>query len=288
MNWITRCPECSTVYQVDPDQLQEAKGWLRCGHCKHAFDSAGLLLAWSAEQAAKVNDPVAHVSGVEHLDIQDLLKQEDGPVATTSSSTGDLASFEQALSGFKPVIEKAIAELSSATLTDTLSDEVGDSQKKTVTDAAGLRPGPSRLWTLVLLLIFAGQLLWIGRHAVLARWPVMEASVHAFCDAISCEAAFLQDVNGMVIDSSSFTERQGAYELIWAVRNSAEQTLAMTSLELTVHDMQGQPVVRRVLMPADVGAPKVLSAGQVWSGQLIVRVDSDVTVTGYRLLSFYP
>lgn len=288
MNWITRCPECSTVYQVDPDQLQEAKGWLRCGCCQHAFDSAGLLLTWSDEQAAKVSDPVAHVSGVEHLDIQDLLKQEDVPAAKTSLSTGDLASFEQALFSFKPAIEKAIAELSSATMTDTLSDEIGDSQREPVMDAAGLRPGPSRLWALALLLIFVGQSLWIGRHVMLARWPIMEAPAHALCDAISCEIAFLQDVHGMVIDSSSFTERQGAYELTWAIRNSAEQTLAMTALELTVQDIQGNPVVRRVLTPADVGAPKVLSPGQVWSGQLIVRVDSDVTVTGYRLLSFYP
>ncbi|PUE29957.1 zinc-ribbon and DUF3426 domain-containing protein [Limnohabitans sp. Jir72] len=288
MNWITRCPECSTVYQVAPDQLQVAKGWLRCGCCQHAFDSAGLLLAWSDEQALKVSDTKAHVTIAQHLDVQDFLKQEDGPVETTSSSTGDLASFEQALFSFKPAIEKAIAELSSAPQITRHSREADDSPQESARDVVQWRSGFSRLWALVLLLSLVGQSLWIGRHALLGQWPAMEAPVHAICDVMTCQSVYLQDVQGMVIDSSSFTDRHGVYELAWTVRNSALQTLAMTSLELTLQDMQGQPVVRRVLTPADVGAPKSLSPGQVWSGQLMVRMDSDVAVTGYRVLNFYP
>jgi len=57
MNRITRCPSCTTVYQLGDAQLQAAKGWLRCGVCSHVFDSTGLVLRWSPAPAEPSRSP---------------------------------------------------------------------------------------------------------------------------------------------------------------------------------------------------------------------------------------
>jgi hypothetical protein len=128
----------------------------------------------------------------------------------------------------------------------------------------------------------------VGRHALTVRWLALDASFKAVCHAIACESEFMRDANAMVIDSSSFIQHAQEHELTWTVRNSSEQALKMTALELTLQDAQGMPVVRRVLGPAEVGAPEVLLPGQSWTGRLFMRVDADVPVSGYRVLSFYP
>lgn len=37
---ITHCPQCDTAFKVSPQQLELAKGWVRCGRCSHVFEAA--------------------------------------------------------------------------------------------------------------------------------------------------------------------------------------------------------------------------------------------------------
>ncbi len=38
--YITHCPQCATAFKVSPQQLELAKGWVRCGRCAHVFEAA--------------------------------------------------------------------------------------------------------------------------------------------------------------------------------------------------------------------------------------------------------
>ena len=66
----------------------------------------------------------------------------------------------------------------------------------------------------------------------------------------------------------------------------------MPALELTLTDAQDQPLVRRVLMPAELAPARgVIAPASEWSGSLAMAVAADGTggrVAGYRLLAFYP
>ena len=291
MNWITRCPECVTVYQVLPDQLKAAKGWLRCGQCQHAFDSTGLILAWSAEPSqAPVIDalPAAGEPGTdERLDIDALLQREDrSEPKTPSQASADLSSFEEALSTFKPEIEKAIADL-----TTTLPHSPSPEEVEAAVD--DLRALPQRRWPSVLAigalaLGLLGQWVWTERFALTEKFPATESVFQQLCRAVACEHEYARDVTGLVIDTSSFIQRDDAFELKWIVRNTTTHKLEMTALELTLQDAQGKPVVRRVFLPAQLGAPKSLDPAQVWQGDMRLLVNSETPVTGYRVLSFYP
>jgi predicted Zn finger-like uncharacterized protein len=37
---ITHCPQCETAFKVSPQQLEAAKGWVRCGRCAHVFEAS--------------------------------------------------------------------------------------------------------------------------------------------------------------------------------------------------------------------------------------------------------
>lgn len=52
MALVTRCPKCSTMFRVVPDQLRVSAGWVRCGHCQEVFDAAQRMLPRGSELAA--------------------------------------------------------------------------------------------------------------------------------------------------------------------------------------------------------------------------------------------
>ena len=52
MGMVTRCPACSTLFRVTPQQLQAHRGQVRCGACRHVFDGFDALEAEPEPQAA--------------------------------------------------------------------------------------------------------------------------------------------------------------------------------------------------------------------------------------------
>lgn len=284
MSWITRCPECATIYKVVPDQLKVASGWLRCGHCQHAFDSTGLVVSSRAPEhtalSAENSEPALRV------DIDDLLTREDRSSSVEATdSMAELTAFSQALSSFKP-LDLPLTQDETGPQVDDL-----DSEDALPENAARIAPnGTSRLSRVVvaLLLLLSLQGLWVQRHAIAAFWPATAPLLQEVCRLAGCSIQPWRAPERILIESSELTPREGGFVLQWAVRNASAQHLGMTALELKLHDAQGKVLVQRVLLPAEVGAPAVLMTGQSWSGRLHLDVPADLSVTGYRLLTFYP
>ena len=96
-----------------------------------------------------------------------------------------------------------------------------------------------------------------------------------------------------MIDSSELqTEPNGLFMLTATIRNKAPYLQAQPLLELTLTDAREQPVVRKVLQPADYLEPPRSSTGSLPAGaDLVARVYLDAGATGasgYRLFVFYP
>jgi predicted Zn finger-like uncharacterized protein len=295
MNRITRCPSCTTVYQLGVAHLQAAKGWLRCGACGHVFDSTGLVLRWesapdvsavSAAVSASAETDEAQLSAAKALDVPDLvadpadrialdglLKKEDHPTsAPARPAQADLAAFEQALSIFKP---------------EPLTFEPLANAEKVAA------PVPSRAWlapygVMGLALLLALQLAYVQRDAMVAAWPASEPVIRHVCQSFGCQVEPLRDVEGLVIDSSSLVQRSDDHVLTWSVRNTTRRVVGATAMELSLLDPQGKLVLRTVILPAQAGAPQTLSPGQSWTGSLKVLVSPELVFSDYRLISFYP
>jgi predicted Zn finger-like uncharacterized protein len=279
MNTITCCPSCGTHYQVAKPDLQAAYGWLRCGQCGHVFDSTGLVLRWTpALEASEKHDLPPRLMAdddlvadpADRLVLDDLLKKEDR-LSDKPAST-DLDSFEQALSSFKPSLPAPIPEAVQSHPTES-----GTASPWWMAYA---------LWSLALGLLV--QLGFVQRHAIVASWPESGPVIRHICQSFGCQVSPPRDVEGLVIDSSELVQTDVGHVLRWTIRNQTERLLGTTALEVSLMQGADQVVIRRVLWPAQIGAPEALAAKQSWSGELALSVDAEKKFSDYRLLSFYP
>jgi len=298
MNRITRCPACATVYRVASQQLQAAGGWLRCGHCQHDFDSTGLVLFWEpltepglANAACETPEPEiipepfhAHGESVAPESLSKILDPDPGQTRVSQSDA--LVSFEDALSTFQQPL--SLPSDAASTVLRTADLKVGG--QLSVSDKS-TSVHSSKLWSVLLFLLaltLVLQVSYVQRHVLVLHWPAAASGLHTFCHAVGCTIEPLQDVEALVIESSTLVRRADDFVLSWTLRNTSGSSVAMTALELTLLAANQQPVLRKVLLPREVQAPQVLQPGQTWAGQLSLRMATETPFSDYRIVSFYP
>lgn len=160
------------------------------------------------------------------------------------------------------------------------------------------RPAVRVMMSLVVLLLLAVLGLQVAIHErdrIAAMEPRARPWLEQLCLHLQCAVEPLREIESIVIDSSSFTKlRADTYRLSLTLKNNAPVPLAMPAIELALTDSADQPVVRRVLTPADLGAgapgrPPVIAPGAEWSGNYPLGVNGNSSrIVGYRLLAFYP
>lgn len=147
------------------------------------------------------------------------------------------------------------------------------------------------LGSAVLLLGLGLQVALQERNALAAWKPALRPALQSLCALSGCTLSARQDISQVVISSSAFTRSAQAdsYLLSLTIENQAGTELAMPAVELTLTDLQDQPVLRRVLLPADLQAPDTLGAQAEWSVRMPLVVTATPTrIAGYRALVFYP
>jgi hypothetical protein len=82
------------------------------------------------------------------------------------------------------------------------------------------------------------------------------------------------------------------FRLSLTLRNTGPVAVAAPAVELALTDALDQPLIRRVLQPAELGARRgVIAAKGELQGTLVLAVKGSVPaerIVGYRLLAFYP
>lgn len=150
------------------------------------------------------------------------------------------------------------------------------------------------LLSLLLLALLGGQVALQERDRIAAMQPSLKPVLSAACQALlGCSVSAFKQIDGIVIDSSSFTKLRGdAYRLNLVVKNTTATELAAPAIELTLTDSQDKPVLRRVLPSREFDIPAAtVGAGADWTASLAVSVKSgggNERISGYRVLAFYP
>ncbi|MGF6510611.1 zinc-ribbon and DUF3426 domain-containing protein [Paraburkholderia sp. 32] len=67
MHLATRCPFCETVFLLQPAQLAQRRGLVRCGHCQEVFDASSSLFDVSEGGDFSTAKPVAAAAAIEAL-----------------------------------------------------------------------------------------------------------------------------------------------------------------------------------------------------------------------------
>jgi predicted Zn finger-like uncharacterized protein len=285
MSLITRCPQCATIFKLEPEQLAIAQGWVRCGLCEHVYDAALTVVKTTSIQPLMATEPAADTPRV---DLEGLLRRKDiepAPSAVDPSVTFEPAStVAEVLSPAKPSVP-----------TELKPEAVAPAPPRPQSPARpkpGFKPTTQTLkFAVPLLLVLCVwlQAVVYTRHELAARWPSAQTLLSAVCVPLQCKVEPLRRLEGVVIDNSSFARGAKGFDLNLTLRNSTDLPLAMTSLELTLTDAQDRAILRRVLQPSDIGAAAVLDAGQVFNTVLLVEpISATADIAGYRLVSFYP
>jgi len=159
----------------------------------------------------------------------------------------------------------------------------------------------------VLLAALLLQVALFQRHTLAMSQPWLRPALYTLCASLQCEIRPPQQIESVVIESSTFNKlASDAYRLKVVIRNAGAIPLALPSLELTLTDTQDQAQLRRVLSPAELGATApTLAAGAEFSGALAIRIvdsppdanasqpsparpSAPLRIAGYRVLAFYP
>ena len=163
-------------------------------------------------------------------------------------------------------------------------------------EARWQRPAMRGLLSL-LALVLAGllglQVAVQERDRLAAAEPALGPWLARVCDPLGCRIAPPRRIDAIAIDGSTFNRlRPDAYRLQVTLKNQSGAHIAMPAIELTLTDSEDQPVVRRVLMPGELGAARLVLPGRgEWSGTAAFALqDTSLAsrVAGYRVLAFYP
>lgn len=316
MSLITHCPACGTTFKVVRDQLKVSEGWVRCGHCTEVFDSTPSLRELDLDAVASPETvwqdpthafdeslaqvPVELDICLDELELLDenLLELEDEYAAEAPLPPPIAASLaEDAIAPPEPDFTELAPEVAQMAQAQDFSFIVkapahSHWQKPLVRVGLGVS---------VVLLLFCGalQIMVHTRDRIAAAEPRARHALQEICGLLHCQVRPLRRIEAIAVDSSSFNkQRGGTYLLSFVVKNTGDVELEMPMIELTLTDSQDAPLVRRVLLPAELMANKssVLAAGAEWPGAYVMAVtgpalgaaDIAKSIAGYRVLAFYP
>lgn len=155
-----------------------------------------------------------------------------------------------------------------------------------------------RPWVRGMLAVFAlgagtllvGQAAHHWRDLVAARWPATRPLLEQLCHPQRCTLQAPRQIDALVVDSTTLTRPpgvEGGFLLGVTLHNRVDYTIAAPHVELSLTDMRGSVVVRRVLAPADFrqGGTLAAQSDAVWN---LAFTTTDSRIVGYTLAAFYP
>jgi predicted Zn finger-like uncharacterized protein len=160
--------------------------------------------------------------------------------------------------------------------------------------------------SIFVLTLLAGLALQIALHEkdrIAAMYPEAEPWLAKACATAGCQVQPLKRIESIAVDASSFnrinkTNAQieattQSYKLAVTLKNTGTLPVALPHIELSLQDAQDQPLLRRVLSPADLGSSlQALAPAQDMAGSLTLQVGTAQLagnrISGYRVLAFYP
>ena len=329
MSLTARCPACATLFRVVPDQLKISDGWVRCGQCSEVFDAqAALEPPVQAPAAPSIEAPVpvtvpdtlpqtepkpepkpepepepepAVVMEVEVVVPSEAPEPvlESGPLpgdasaVTSDPAPSDPLLFSPLLSQIDPPLDPQPIPAPDATPLLHGMAFVRQARYQAFWRSRGVRWGLGVLAG-VLGLVLAGQIVFHHRDRLASQVPALQPALAALCAWRQCRLGPPKRIESITIESSAFTRvRADAFRLSLTLSNQADIALAMPALELTLTDLQDQPVLRRVLQPVDLdpAALQSIAPRTEWTSTLTLVVApaaNPARIVGYRVLAFYP
>ncbi len=294
MPLITSCPECNTQFVVKKEQLKAYEGQVRCGTCQHVFNAKEYLVKQTRAKKApptKVEAVLSEISlnpdtqPTEHIEVT-------APAALQ-------AEFNQDFPDSAPITpENAEA--------DTQTDAASVHTPSFLNDLALNEPVSRPLrrtpfsWplfglSLALLFILLAQTIYFKRTEIAAYYPQAKPWLTQACKYAKCTIALPKKIDLLTIDDSDMQEHLTyAQVLVFTstLINHADFPQSYPNLELTLTNVDDEPVLRRTFKPSEYLQSSVtVDNGIAAKEETRIKLQlntGDVAVAGYRVALNYP
>lgn len=149
------------------------------------------------------------------------------------------------------------------------------------------------LWLAAFLLamLLAAQTALHQRDSLAAQWPVAAPMLSVLCEWTGCTVDAPHNLEALAVESSGLTRVESAplYRLQVTLRNRGAWPALTPAFDLTLTDLRGEVVARRVLRAGDFGAPapRQIAGGAEYAVNAVLDL-GDVRVAGYTIELFYP
>jgi predicted Zn finger-like uncharacterized protein len=130
-----------------------------------------------------------------------------------------------------------------------------------------------------------------GFHAPLtAEWPQTRTWVEPLCRLAGCQLEPRRRLDAMSVEGSSLVQLDGSAltQLSLVLRNRDRAEVLLPAIELTLTDVQGTVVARKVFAAGELGAANAAIAGDAELALQGVLDTSGLPVVGYTIELFYP
>ena len=151
------------------------------------------------------------------------------------------------------------------------------------------------LWSiivLILLAVLAVQAFFHFRDKIAASYPESRPYLAQMCDVLGCALSLPKDTKQVLILGSDLqTENENNMSLEITLANRAAHAMAWPVLELTLTDVEDQPIARRMFAPSEyLPTNKMEAAGIQALSEIPFNLQlqsKGLKAAGYRLRMFY-
>jgi hypothetical protein len=156
------------------------------------------------------------------------------------------------------------------------------------------RSWPWAIAALLMLLILLAQAAYFFRVDIAAQLPALKPALVSYCKILKCSVPLPQHADLITIESSSIEAdpaNENQITLNALLRNRASYAQAFPDLELTLNNLQDQPLARRIFRPTDyLPQTEQEASGLPPNHELSIKLHlntASIKPSGYRLVLLY-
>lgn len=249
-----QCPECLTIYELDPTTVAQAGGTVGCGHCGASFNTLRTLTDVLPEEP--FDSLSIHGTSPAPPILMMAVVRQSSPQQALFPGDDDI-----------PTVERS-AEPEEAPLEE---DEPLPAPSFARQRAQRMRPRHTGRWLaacLLLSLSLCAQLVWAERVPLTANAST-RPWVQQACQWFGCSVPPVRDLAQLQLlsrDVHPHPSVSGALLISAAVRNNASFTQPYPVLSITLSDLDENRIAMRRFRPADYIANSTVRAAGMAPG----------------------
>lgn len=277
MRVITHCPSCQTQFFATEEQLNQHDGKVRCGQCRHVFNARAQIVNVAQDVAT---DTLAAPPPASIVPVADVaIKASPAPTGKNKSKKTKTS---------KSIIETGIAQPAY------LDDISGKSKLNRKLPGNTFKPWLWATASVLACLLAIAQSVYFLRNEIAIYYPQFKPVLIKSCQMLHCTIQLPEQIEFVVIDDSDMQEDPERVGLIYftsTLINTGSHVVAYPNLELTLTDVEDNPVVRRIFKPAEyLPAHLNLQDGFAVNTEIKIKLamtSSENKVSGYRVFVTY-